>query len=73
MKLLAYVMLLVTSVVAVPSVDMGYAPYSRASRHGIQGADAISAVSLSVTFGRPFLGSSAKPGRYTSFKGLASC
>ncbi|KAG8937122.1 hypothetical protein FRC03_009659 [Tulasnella sp. 419] len=53
---------LAIGVVGVPTIDLGYSPHSRAQRYGIQGADAIKAVGLHVTYGNPHLSSTGAPG-----------
>ena len=57
-------------VVAVPTVDLGYAPYSMASRHGIRGADAITGIPMILgsetrghVHGNFYLGSSEGSGK----------
>jgi hypothetical protein len=57
-------------VAAVPTIDLGYAPYAQASRNGIRGADAITAVPLilgtetrMIKHAKYYLGSSEPAGK----------
>lgn len=49
---------------AVPSHDLGYAPYARASRQGIRGADAVHAVSVNPgQYASKYLGYPGRAGK----------